>query len=182
MKLTDLAIVAEAFFICLLVVVHIRGNILHNSTMNRIMYNNVMDNVTEDALSVGYKGVDINGCPTVDVDLISSLFKSEAELFYNSSNHVLCYVDFDGFRVCASYYGYIWSEKVYYDNKGDTPHENKVLQIVNYMKDNYGINLSLPLNNGEKWSNSIDDYTFFSISYNKSMEVYCFSGAKIHKK
>ena len=155
MKLTDFAIVANIFFICILVVCHVKGDVLHHKTMNQIMYNNVMDNVTEDSLAAAYG---------------------------ENSKHILCYVEGDGYYLCTSYEGYKWSEKNFFSENGEISHEEKVSEIVECINSDYSIKLSLPYNEGEKWSNSIWEYTFFSISYDRLMGIYCFSGARIHKK
>ena len=87
----------------------------------------------------------------------------------------------DSFYLCTSYEGYIWSEKKLFSENDSISHEEKVAKILEQIRDDYGIKLLIPYNEGEKWSNSISDYTLFSISYNRLMELYCFSGAKIHK-
>ncbi len=182
MKLTDFAIVANIFFICILVVCHVKGDVLHHKTMNQIMYNNVMDNVTEDSLAAAYVGVGINGKPEVKLDRLSLFFESEAKLYGENSKHILCYVEGDGYYLCTSYEGYKWSEKNLFSENGEISHEEKVSEIVECINSDYSIKLSLPYNEGEKWSNSIWEYTFFSISYDRLMGIYCFSGARIHKK
>lgn len=181
MKLTDLAIVANIFFICILVVCHVKSDVLHNKTINQIMYNNVMDNVTEDSLSAGYVGVGMDGKPDVELERLSLFFKSQVKLYGEDSKHILCYVEQDSFYLCTSYEGYIWSEKKIFSENDSISHEEKVAKILEQIRDDYGIKLLIPYNEGEKWSNSISDYTLFSISYNKLMELYCFSGARIHK-
>lgn len=182
MKLTDFAITAGVFFICIVVVCHVKSDILHNRTMNQIMYNNVMDNVTEDSLRAAYVGVEINGKPKVELEKISIYFDSEARLYGENSKHILCYIEEDGFFLCTSYEGYVWSEKILFRNNGEVSHEEKVSKIIEKISTEYSIKLSLPYNEGEKWSNSISEFTLFSVSYNKLLGIYCFGGARIHKK
>lgn len=182
MKLTDLSIISLVFFICILVVIHLKGDMLHNRTTNRIMYNKVMDNTTEEALSIGYGGVDINGNPIVSLDKVGEYFEATTRMYGDNSKHFMCYVDRDGFYLCISHTGYVWSEKIYFKEKQDTSHENKIIQLVEKVKEEYGIDMTLPYNEGEKWENSVDDYSLLVISYEKLRGLYCFSGAKIHKK
>ena len=146
------------------------------------MYNKVMDNITEEALGIGYSGVDINGCPVVLLDKIGEYFKVTTDMYGDSSRHIMCYVDSDGFYICVSLTGYQWSDKIYFTEKQDTSHEDKVQQLSERVKEEYGIDMMLPYNDGEKWENSVDDYSLIVMSFEKSLEVYSFSGAKIHKK
>ena len=182
MKLTDLAILAQAFFICILVVTHTKSDVIHNRTIHRVMYNNVMDTLTEDSLVAGFTGVDEMGRPKVKLEKIAALFSSQTNMYGKDTKHIIAYVDFDGMYLCTSYEGYLWGEKIYFTNEGDIPHEEKVLEVVTIVKDKYGIDLSLPYNDGENWSNTIEEYTLFSISYDRVLGLYCFSGAKIHRK
>ena len=182
MKLTDLAIIAIMFFICTLVIVHIKSDVLYNQTVNRVMYNNVMDNITEEALIIGYDGVDANGCPVVSLDKVSEYFKVTSDMYGGSSRHIMCYVDNDGFYLCLSLADYNWSGKIYFSEKNHTSHEMKVEQLREKVVEEYGVDMMLPYNDGEKWGNSVDDYSLLVISYDKLMEIYCFSGAKIHKQ
>lgn len=182
MKLTDLAILAQAFFISILVVVHVKSDVVHNRTIHRVMYNNVMDTLTEDSLVAGFVGVDGMGQPKVKLEKISGLFRIQTDMYGKDTKHIICYVDNDGVYFCTSYEGYVWSDKFYYTNGVETLHEEKVVEVVELVKDRYGIDLSLSYNDGESWSNTIEEYTLFSISYDRALELYCFSGAKIHKK
>ena len=182
MKLTDLSIISMMFFICILVVIHVKSDMLYNRTTNRIMYNNVMDNITEEALALGYCGMEINGKPVVSLEKTSNYFKATTDMYGGNSRYIMCYVDIDGFYICISSMGYSWSDKIYFDNHENTSHEEKVTQLVNWMQDECGINMRLSYNNGEKWENTVDDYSLIVISYEKLMKTYCFSGAKIHKK
>ena len=182
MKLTDLAIIAQVFFICILVVVHVKGDIVHNRMTQKVMYNNVMDNITEDSLAIGFVGVDAKGVPKVILDDISSYYKKQAKLYGETPKHILFYVDYDGVTFCLSQEEYKWNDKIYFTNNGDILHENKVAELIDIVKSKYGIDMSISYNDGEKWSNSIDDYMLCSISYHSEQHIYCFSGAKIHKK
>lgn len=182
MKLTDLAILAQAFFICILVVVHVKSDVVHNRTIHRVMYNNVMDTLTEDSLTAGFVGVDDVGRPKVKLEKISALFASQTDMYGKDTRHIIGYVDYDGVYFCTSYEGYVWSEKIYFSDFEESAHEKKVLEVVQLVKNKYGIDLSLPYNDGESWSNTIEEYTLFTISYDRVLELYCFSGAKIHRK
>ena len=182
MKLTDLAIIATVFFICLLVVIHVKGDLLHNQTVNNVMYNKVMDNITEEALAIGYSGVDREGYPVVSLDKIGSYVRITTNMYGGDDVCILCFVDRDGFLLCESNTGYIWSDKIYFSKYKETNHEEKVIELTNKVKETYGIDMSLPYNSGEKWGNSVDDYSLLIISYERAMGVFCFSGAKIHKR
>lgn len=182
MKLTDLAIIAQVFFICILVVVHVKGDIVHNRMIQKVMYNNVMDNITEDSLVVGFAGVDAGGLPMVNLEDISAYYMAQAKMYGENSKHLIFYVDYDGVTFCLSNEGYKWGDKIYFSDGGNILHEEKVAQLIAIVKDKYGIDMSLPYNDGEKWSNSIDDYMLFGVSYDNEQKIYCFSGAKIHKK
>ena len=81
MKLTDLAILAQAFFISILVVVHVKSDVVHNRTIHRVMYNNVMDTLTEDSLVAGFVGVDGMGQPKVKLEKISGLFRIQTDMY-----------------------------------------------------------------------------------------------------
>ena len=167
MKLTDLAIIATVFFICLLVVIHVKGDLLHNQTVNNVMYNKVMDNITEEALAIGYSGVDREGYPVVSLDKIGSYVRITTNMYGGDDVCILCYS---------------WSDKIYFSKYKETNHEEKVIELTNKVKETYGIDMSLPYNSGEKWGNSVDDYSLLIISYERAMGVFCFSGAKIHKR
>lgn len=182
MKLTDLATLSIVFFICMLVVLHVKSDILYNQTINTVMYNKVMDNITEEALSIGYCGVDANGYPVVSLLKIGEYFKVTSDMYGGSSDYIMCYVDRDGFYTCISYTDFLWSDKIYFTDKQDTPHEDKIEQLVDELKGKYGINIMLPYNDGEKWENSVDDYSLLAIAYDEVIRVCSFSGAKIHKK
>lgn len=182
MKLTDLAIISMVFFICMLVVIHVKGDILYNYTVNRVMYNKVMDNITEEALSIGYSGVDVDGYPVVELDKIGEYFKVTTDMYGGNPTNIMCYIDSDGFYMCVSLNGYLWNDKIYFTEKVDTPHEKKIQQLSERVNAEYGIDMNLPYNDGEKWENSVDEYSLIVISFEKSLEVYSFSGAKIHKK
>lgn len=182
MKLTDLAIIFELFLICLLVVVHIRGNQLYGELLNRTMYNNVMDGIVEDALWAGYKSVDNMGEPVVDLAELRKCFMAETDLYEKSGEQILVYVEKDGFFYCKSNDGYIWSGKQAFPSGKDTLHEDKVIYLVEFLRNTYGIEVVLPLNEGESWVNTVGDYSLLAVSYDISSGVYCFSGAMLHKK
>ena len=150
--------------------------------INKVMYNNVMDNITEDSLAMGFVGVDSNGLPSVNLDAICTYYSKQAKMYGANSKHLLFYVDYDGVTFCSSSEGYKWGEKIYFTDNGSILHEKKVVELTKIVSDKYGIDITLPYNEGEKWSNSIDDYMLLSISYHNQGNIYCFSGAKIHKK
>ena len=181
MKLTDMAIVIELFLICLLVVVHTKGNQSHSLLMNNIMYNNVMDGIVEDSLRAGYKSVDDDGKPVVDMDEVRKCFMAESSMYNCDGGWVLVYVDSDGFYSSASADGFMWSEKQPFLEGADTAHEDKVICLTEYFRDEYGINVSLPTNDGEAWTNTVGDYSLLAVSYNREKGIICFSGAMISK-
>ena len=182
LKLTDLAVIAQIFFICILVVIHVKSDIVHNRMIQRTMYNNVMDNITEDSLAIGFVGVDASGLPMVDYERISDYYKVQVDMYGKDSKHILFYIDYDGVTFCFSSEEYIWEDKVYFTEKGNIIHEKKVAELIEIVKEKCGIDISLPYNSGEKWSNSIDEYMLCSISYHNQQKIYSFSGAKIHRK
>jgi hypothetical protein len=94
----------------------------------------------------------------------------------------LFYIDYDGVTFYFSYEKCQWEDKVYFTNEGDILHEKKVAELIDIVRGKCGIDISLPYNLGEKWSNSIDDYMLCSISFNDEQKIYSFSGARIHKK
>lgn len=182
MKLTDLAIIAQIFFICILVVVHVKSDIVHNRMIQKTMYDKVMDNITEDSLAIGFTGVDASGLPRVELEKISNYYMAQVDMYGKGSKHILFYIDYDGVTFYFSYEKCQWEDKVYFTNEGDILHEKKVAELIDIVRGKCGIDISLPYNLGEKWSNSIDDYMLCSISFNDEQKIYSFSGARIHKK
>ena len=182
MKLTDLAIIFQVFFLCLLLTLHIRSNKLHCETVNEIMYNNVMDGIVEDALNAGYKSIDKKGNPVVDLNEVKRCFEAEKELYNSTDRHILLYVETDGFFLWDNELSNIWEEKVIFSAGGDTLHEKKVYELMEYINARYSISLYLPFSEGEAYINTVEEYSLLILSFNRNYEIKCFSGAKIHKK
>ncbi len=180
MKLTDMAIVFEIFFICLIVVLHVKGSYTHSQVMAETMYNNVMDGIVEDALRAGFYSVDRNGVPMVDLDEVLACFMEEHSLYASQDRQILIYVDDDGYNLWDSDVSPYWSVFMGFSEGEATSHEIKVMELTSYMEENYGISLSIPFNDGETWANTVDDYSLLAISINRNSYVSCFSGAKIH--
>ena len=182
MKLTDIAIVFQLFFICLITVLHIRSLSLYANSFANIMYDNVMDGIVEDSLRAGYKTVDTEGKPLVMLEDIRKCFLAETSLYNVWAEYLLLYVDIDGFVVWNPAISNVWEDKIFFSEAEKTSHEQKIYEITEYMRLKWGFVLSIPYNGGESFKNTIEDYTLIAISYNQTMDIQSFSGAKIHKK
>lgn len=183
MKLTDLAIVFQLFFLCIITVLHIRSTRLHALQISEIMHDNVMDGIVEDSLRAGYKSIDItDGRPWVELSDVKECFKAEVNLYKADTSYVLIYVDCDGFYILDSHVSEEWSEKINFSNLNQTLHEQKIYELTYYIEHQLGIVLNIPYNSGESFMNTIDDYSLIAITYNKNYDVKSFSGAKIHKR
>lgn len=180
MKLTDLAIIFQLFFICLIVVLHTRSSYVHSEMMAETMYNNVMDGIVEDALIAGFYNVDRYGKPMVDLDRVLRCFIEEHKLFGSEDRQILLYVAEDGYYVWDSDATMMWSLEMHFSDGETTKHEQKVLELTKYIEQEYNINMNIPFNDGETWANTIDDYSLLAVSINRNWDVSCFSGAKIH--
>lgn len=181
MKLTDMAIVFEIFCICLITVLHVKSANIHAEAVNEIMFNNVMDGIVEDALRAGYKTIDWQGLPVVSLDEVRKCFVAEKDIYSSEDRHILVYVDRAGFYVWNSELAWEWSSVVDFSNGEETPHEQKVYQLTDYLENNYNLRVSLPANDGEGITNTVADYSLIAISFNRNSEVKSFSAAKIHK-
>lgn len=181
MKLTDLSIYFCIFFICILTVLHVKSSGIHGEAMGNIMYNNVMDGIVEDALRAGYKSIDSNGTPVVDLDEATKCFLAEKDLYGSSDRHILVYVDKDGFYVWDSDISPEWSDKQFFSAGESTVHQRKVYELIAYVDKNYGVMLMLPSNDGESIMNTVDEFSLIGMSFNRNYEVNSFSGAKIHE-
>lgn len=181
MKLTDLTLYFYIFFICLLTVVHVRSSNLHAEAVNNIMYNNVMDGIVEDALRAGYKKIDSHGYPVVELDEVKRCFIAEKALYGSTDRHILIYVDNDGFFLWDSEVSPEWSDKHIFSEGENTLHQQKVYELIEYVEAGFNVTLSLPSNDGESMQNTVDEYSLLCMSFNRSYEVNCFSGAKIHE-
>lgn len=181
MKLTDIAIVFEIFCICLITVLHVKSANIHAEAVNTIMYNNVMDGIVEDALRAGYKTIDSQGLPVVSLEEIRKCFVAEKDIYSSDDRHILIYVDRDEFYVWNSELAWEWSSVVGFSYGADTTHEQKVYQLIDYLERNYNLSISLPSNDGESMTNTVEDYSLIAMSFNRNSEVKSFSAAKIHK-
>lgn len=182
MKLTDMAIVFEMFFICLLVVVHMKSSREQAELINQIMYNNVMDVIVEDSLRAGFNTVDRRGEPQVSLKELSACFVAENGLYANNSRHILIYVEKDGFYSSDTYSGFVWGEKYFFDNGELSKHEEKVKCITDYLEEQYGVYVTLPVNGGEPWQNTVNDYSLLCVSYDLNTDICSFSGAIIENR
>lgn len=182
MKLTDIAIVFQVFFICLLTVLHIKSSGAHNVTMTSIMYNNVMDGIVEDALRAGLCQVDQDGKPVVDLQEIVQCYVAEEKLYKDSDHHILIYVEEKGFFIWDNHISDKWSDMIVFSDGENTSHTNMVKELATYVEANYSIRLSIPFNDGESLVNTVEKYSLLSIFIDVSNGISCFGGAKIHKK
>ena len=182
MKLTDMAMVFEVFVICLIVVVHMKSGVKQAELMNQVMYNNVMDVMVEDALRAGFYSVDRRGEPQVNLTELSSCFVAEAALCENISRHILIYVEKDGFYSSDTYSGFVWGDKHLFDNGELSKHEEKVRSIADYLKEQYGVSVAIPTNEGETWQNTVKEYSLLCVSYDMNTDICCFSGAIIENR
>lgn len=180
MKLTDLAITFMIFFICLVVVVHIKADRLHGELINQVMYNNVMDGIVEDTLQAGYKSVDKAGNPVVSLQELKRCFQAECGLYGGQWDQFLFYIEKDGFYCCESYNDFQWSRKTEFPEGEEMLHEDKVLYFIDFIQEQYGIKVTLPINDGESWVNTIKEYSLLAVSYDTDTDICCFSGALIH--
>lgn len=181
MKLTDMAIIFQLFFICLMTVAGYRDSYLHGESMNEVMFNNVMDGIVEDSLMAGYKSVDDNGRPIVDLYEVTRCFEAENALYSSSNMQLLIYVREDGFQIWDCGETGQWSELIVFSDGERTLHEIKVMELTEYLQYIYGFNVSIPFNDGEAWGNTIDAYSLLAISVNSYYDITSFSGAKLHR-
>lgn len=181
MKLTDMAIVFHLFCICIITVLHVKSANIHGETVNEIMYNNVMDGIVEDSLLAGYKTVDNQGYPVVNLEEIRRCFVAEKGLYSSNDRHILVYVDRECFYVWDSDKSWDWSDGINFVYEDKTAHEQKVYQLIDYIEERYVCSIVLPFNDGETILNTVDDYSLIAMSFNRNSEVKCFSAAKIHK-
>lgn len=193
MKLIDFALVYIAFFICLITTSSLKNDMLYANTLNNIMYNDCIDEVVVDSLKMSFYMVDEEGLPVIDKQLLIECYKSELSILFSDSNvmkemyddsTVLILNEKDGYYV---YCNSMWSDKYLYGN--EYTHEDKVYEIENTLLSQYGINLLLPSNDGEKFKNTIGEYALLAIYRTKKVTIdsetygiYTVSGAAILEK
>lgn len=194
LKITDLSIVFSIVAMCFVVIINFKGNIMYESIRINSRYNVIMDNAVEDALRAGYENVNLLGKPVVNKEnAVTFLFKEisimingtlKLEDYYSDLIKVLIYTEEDGFYFYDRTNG--WSNKCFYLKKEETLHQDKVNQILEFIEDNYNIIMSIPINDGESYENTIDNYSLLLVyrgydyfiddtNYNS----YCFSAAKV---
>lgn len=181
MKLTDMAIYFHIFLLCLLTVLHVKGTNLHAMVVSNVMYDNVMDNIIEDALRAGYEAINDDGTPIVNLDEVEKCFLAEKQLYQSSDRHILVYVDMDGFYIWDNQVADGWSEKISFSMGEKTIHETKVYELQEHLEKNYNVILTLPTNDGETMMNTVYEYSIVGLSFNRNYRVSSFSGARIHK-
>ena len=154
MKLTDMAIIFQLFFICLITVLHVKSEKLYADTFVNIMYDNVMDGIVEDSLRAGYKTIDADGKPVVILDDVLQCFFAEVNLYDVWAEYIVIYVDVDGFYVWNSRISNEWGEKIEFSRTNETEHPQKVHEIIEYIKKEWGMVLSVAYNDGESYENT----------------------------
>lgn len=204
MKLIDFALYFSLFFLCAITMDNIKNELLYKNTMDNIMYNDCMDEIIIDSLKTSFYKVDEQGKPVIDKKVLINCYKGEISLLkadtniikeYSDDYSVLILTEADGFYI---YYNSSWSEKILYEPYSVEPeaienlenieikHEEKVLQIETILEERFNIRLLLALNSGEKFKNSISDYSLLAIYRRNTMNIdgesygiYSLSGAAV---
>lgn len=172
--------------LCLFLVINLRSNILYEEMFMNSRYNVIMDNGVENALKMAYEKVGINGKPIVNKEVMSEYLLDEISImfdgvknfrdYYGEEIKVLIYTEEDGFYYYDIKNG--WSEIIAFSDGENTEHSKKVFELLKYVEDNYKVTLTIPLNDGELFLNTVDDYSLIAV-YRTYENAYCFSAAKI---
>lgn len=184
MKLTDFSIIFVITALCFLITIDVRSDIASERIALTNDYNRILDNATEDALRAGYKNVDSKGKPLVDLNEVSSYFFGEIAImldgtkllrdYYRENVCVLIYQDEEGFYCSDDGF----KEKRMFSSGSDTVHSDRVYELLSIIRERYGVTLSIPLNDGEAFENTVGEYSLIVI-YKNYDGFYTFSGAKI---
>lgn len=189
MKLTDFSLIFSILFLCILTRTNIKNDLLYDNMMFNTMYNACMDEIVINSLEASFYRVDEKGKPIIDKEVLVECYKSEISILRADTNllkeisddsAVLVLTEENGYYI---YTKYGWSEKFTY--KSET-HSSKVLQIEDILEKKYGIKLLFAVNDGEKFKNSIEDYSLIAIYKSKTLRIdssnyviYSVSGATI---
>lgn len=191
MKLTDFSLIFSIFFICILTRTDIKNDLLYDNTVFNVMYNACMDEITINSLEASFYRIDENGNPIIDKEILVECYKSEISILRADTNLLKEISDDSVVLVLTENNGYYiytksgWSEKILYEND---EHLKKVLQIEDTLERKYAVKLLLATNDGEKFKNSIDDYSLIAVYKSKTLRIgssnytiYSVSGAAIVK-
>ncbi len=189
MKITDYCIIFAITAMCFITVITKKSDIAYEQMYINNRYNVVVDNAVEDALRAAYERVDENGSPVVNLetasgyllDEISVMFDGDKMLkeYYYDRIKILIYTSKEGYYCYDKKEG--WSDIILYSEKEKTSHQDKINNLLKFIKSEYGVELAVPYNDGESYENSIDDYSFIAV-YKGYDDIYCFSAAKIEYK
>jgi hypothetical protein len=182
---------------CLLGKSSIQNDLLQENIFGTMMYNNIMDNVAEDALQncVIYEDYQPKLKPETITDYITHELSdsymgmgNDFSEYLKNCIKLVVVTDTDGFYMAGAKAGeeFVWSGKIYYTEGKITKQEEKVNQIVGMGEEKYGITLLLPNGDGTGLINSIDDYqlllvyeTYPMTFYGKKYGKLLLSGAKV---
>jgi len=158
MKLSSFTMIFIILLFLILFKIDINNRLDRSILNENIRVNNMMDNITELSLFNVVENDEINT-------------KKVANQFYFGIKFFLGEDYIDGVKVIilTKKDGFLFLErgkedkKIYYSLRSETSHEDKVNELVEYTLKEYGINLLLPLNNGECDKNTITDDTLLSV-------------------
>lgn len=196
MSLTNFGILFSVFAICIFLNVGIRQNLLEEQIYGNVMVNNIVDNITQDALRQSFY-FDGN---RLDIDrekLLRFVTEEMAQEYmaenkgyakYLQKNIKMIILAFpDGFYLGSNQAEeFVWEEKQMFPEGKMTPKEEKANMVVE-AAENYGVTLYLP--NGEKTGlvNDMGEYQLFLVyeSYpytwmGKTYQKVILSGAKVN--
>ncbi|MDY5576815.1 MAG: hypothetical protein SPF70_04975 [Lachnospiraceae bacterium] len=198
MKLTDFALVFVLCVWCVFSNISFQNDLLQEHIFGTMMYNNIMDNVIEDALeksvSFDMAGFTIDRDKIVEeIALERGKFMGEDESYarYQKIRIQLIVLTYpDGFYLAGgkdiNTFGE--KEKIFYSEGNVTPKETKVKEILEASNEKYHLNMLLPEGKSTGLVNTVEDYqllviyetypvTFKGKSYGKLL----LSGAKVKK-
>lgn len=192
MKLIDFTLIFIGLFICIITVTALKNDTLYKNTLDNIMYNNCVDEITYNALKSSFKSVDDKGEPVINKEILGECLLSEMAVLYSDSSikNYLASNYIIGILVVKGEFFIFengkWINNLTFSQGEDTSHSKKVMEISAYISDNYGNELLLALNDGEKYKNTISDYSLLCIYQNRAKTidrnkygVYFLSGAAI---
>lgn len=197
MKLTDFSIVFAIFAVCVFLNLSFQNDLMAEAVYQNTMCNNVMDNLTEDALRfcVTYE----NYMPVIDREkVIATITDTMAQYYMGMTSGygeylkeciklvLLTYPD--GFYIAGTKNGEVleWEEKIFFSEGKMTRQEEKVSEILRETQQRYGIDLFISSTGEDTLSNTIEDYqlllvyeTYPYIHHGKEYKKLLFSGAKV---
>lgn len=189
MKITDYSIIFATILVCLISIITLKSNVAYEYMYINNRYNVIVDNAIEDALRAAYESVDKAGKPIVNLRTAYEFFMNEISVMLDGNSMFQeYYEDRIKLMVYTADSGYYyrdnknsWSEMIYYEEKENTPHSQKVNELIEFVKQKYEIVLNVPYNEGESYINTITDFTLIAI-YEDYDGLYCFSAAKLTEK